>query len=189
MISAVGTTSLFGSDTLQPAERLAAGQRGASGKPDATAANGKAPPGKAGGKADVKPTDPTVLKLRARDTEVRAHEAAHIAAGGSFVRGAASFTYETGPDGKAYAVGGEVSIDTSPVPGDPQATIAKMAVIRAAALAPSDPSGQDISVAASASEQEAKARAELAQQKSAGAVAGKYEPAVDVVGSLVNASA
>ena len=56
-----------------------------------------------------------VRELQQSDAEVRRHEAAHAAAGGEFA-GAPTFTYQTGPDGKRYAVGGEVSIDTSPVP-------------------------------------------------------------------------
>ena len=80
-----------------------------------------------------------VAKLKQRDAEVRAHEQAHIAAGGHYVRGGANYEYQTGPDGKRYAVGGEVSIDTSPVPDDPQATITKMQTVRRAALAPAKP--------------------------------------------------
>ncbi len=104
-----------------------------------------------------------VADLKATDAAVRAHEAAHVGAGGSYVRGAASFTYREGPDGKQYAVGGEVSIDTSPVAGNPQATILKMITVRAAAMAPADPSAADRAVAAAASRQEAAARAELLQ--------------------------
>lgn len=81
-------------------------------------------------------------ELKVRDREVRAHEAAHQAVGGQYA-GAMSFTYQRGPDGAQYAVGGEVSIDVSPVEGDPQATIEKMRVVRAAAMAPAEPSGQD----------------------------------------------
>jgi len=106
-----------------------------------------------------------VQELKARDKEVRAHEMAHIAAGGHYVRGGASYEYETGPDGRKYAVGGEVSIDTSPVKNDPQATIQKMRVVRKAALAPAQPSGQDRAVAAKAAQQEIKAQMELREQK------------------------
>ena len=70
---------------------------------------------------------------------------------------------EKGPDGKNYAVGGEVSIDVSRVNGDPQATLAKARTIRAAALAPAQPSSQDFAVAAKAGQLEAEARAELAK--------------------------
>lgn len=106
-----------------------------------------------------------VDELKARDAEVKAHEQAHIAAGGSYVRGGASYDYQTGPDGKKYAVGGEVSIDTSPVEGDPQATIYKAQVILKAALAPAEPSGQDKSVASQARQMMASARKELMAEK------------------------
>lgn len=61
-------------------------------------------------------------ELQQRDAEVRAHEQAHLAAGGPHVTGGASYTYQKGPDGRQYAIGGQVSIDTSAVPGDPEAT-------------------------------------------------------------------
>jgi hypothetical protein len=106
-----------------------------------------------------------VAKLKARDQQVRAHEAAHMAAGGSLVRGGASFTYQQGPDGHRYAVGGEVSLDASEVPDNPQATLAKAQQLRAAALAPADPSGQDRAVAAQAATMAAQASAELATRR------------------------
>jgi len=77
-----------------------------------------------------------VQALKRADTEVRAHEMAHIAAGGQYVTSGARLEYRRGPDGINYAVAGEVSIDTSPVPGDPQATMEKMRRIKAAALGP-----------------------------------------------------
>ena len=107
----------------------------------------------------------TIAKLRARDREVRAHEQAHAAAAGGLAKGGPSFTYERGPDGRQYAVGGEVNIDSSPVSGDPEATLRKAAQIRAAALAPADPSPQDRAVAASATALEAQARQELQEKK------------------------
>jgi SprA-related family len=118
-----------------------------------------------------------VKELEKRDQVVRTHEAAHIAAGGQYVKGGATYQYQKGPDGKMYAVGGEVSIDTSPVKGDPQATVAKMETIKAAALAPADPSGQDRAVAAEASQEEAQARQEEAQQSTSGGkgASGKTE--------------
>ncbi len=64
-----------------------------------------------------------VTELQKRDKEVRQHEYAHIAAAGAYSQGV-SFQYQTGPDGRRYAVGGEVSIDTSPVHDNPDATIA-----------------------------------------------------------------
>ena len=103
-----------------------------------------------------------VRELKSTDQKVRAHEQAHLSAAGGLARSGASFSYETGPDGKRYAVGGEVNIDTSPVPDDPEATIAKANRIRAAALAPADPSPQDHQVAAAATKMAMQARSELA---------------------------
>ena len=55
-----------------------------------------------------------VDKLKQRDREVRAHEQAHISAGGSLVRDGPTFDYQYGPDAKKYAIGGHVNIETSP---------------------------------------------------------------------------
>ncbi len=104
--------------------------------------------------------------LKKRDAEVKAHERAHIAAGGPYVSGGASYEYERGPDNQNYAVGGEVSIDVS-AENTPEATIRKMQVVKRAALAPKDPSGQDRSVAAQATQAEARARIELQKERSA----------------------
>ena len=98
--------------------------------------------------------------LRSRDQAVRAHEAAHMAAGGGYITGGATYSYQRGPDGANYAVGGEVGIDTSPISGKPEETAAKMRIVRAAALAPSDPSAADLSVAAAATAIEADALAQ-----------------------------
>jgi len=103
-------------------------------------------------------------KLKARDREVHAHEAAHKSAAGNLASGNAQFEFTTGPDGKRYATGGEVSIDTAKVPDDPEATIEKAQTIRRAANAPAQPSAQDRSVAAAATQMEAEARQELAAQ-------------------------
>lgn len=104
-------------------------------------------------------------ELRARDAEVRAHEQAHLAAAGPYANGAPTFEFQTGPDGRQYAVGGEVSIDSSPVPGDPEATVRKAQTIKRAALAPSDPSAQDRQVAAQAAQLEAQARQQAKAEK------------------------
>ncbi len=105
-----------------------------------------------------------VNDLKKRDAEVKAHEQAHIAAGGAYVSGGASYEYEQGPDHQNYAVGGEVSIDTS-AENTPEATIRKMQIVKRAALAPQKPSGQDRSVAAQAAQAESRARIELRQQR------------------------
>ena len=102
-----------------------------------------------------------VTELQQRDQEVKSHEQAHVAAGGPLVRGGAHFEYKVGPDGQKYAVEGEVQIDTSEIPGDPESTIQKMQVIRSAALAPANPSAKDRSVAAEATRIENQARQEM----------------------------
>jgi len=90
-----------------------------------------------------------IEKLKLTDAKVRQHEQAHLAAAGGLAKGGASFSYQIGPDGKQYAVGGEVTIDTS-ILEDPKATSNKMHRVIAAAMAPADPSRQDYSIAASA---------------------------------------
>ncbi len=108
-----------------------------------------------------------VAQLAETDRRVHAHEQAHLAAAGGYARGGPSYSYVTGPDGKLYAVGGEVSIDTSPVPGNPEETIRKARAVEAAATAPVDPSPQDRAVAAAAAQLEVQAQMELMQEHSA----------------------
>lgn len=105
-----------------------------------------------------------IRELAARDREVRAHEQAHVAVGGQYA-GSPVYQYVRGPNGISYAVGGEVSISTGAVPGDPQATIIKAQQIRRAANAPAEPSSQDRRVAAEATRLEAEARSELRLQE------------------------
>jgi len=106
-----------------------------------------------------------VEELRAADAAVRTHEMAHIMAGGQYILRRANFSFVLGPDGKLYAVGGEVQIDTSEVPDDPEATIQKAQAVRRAALAPGNPSPADLRVAAAATRMEFEARMELARQR------------------------
>ncbi|MEY8262877.1 MAG: putative metalloprotease CJM1_0395 family protein [Bermanella sp.] len=101
-----------------------------------------------------------IQKLAERDRAVRAHEQAHQSVAGEFA-GAMSLSTERGPDGKQYAVAGEVLIDTSEVANDPRATQDKAQTIRRAALAPADPSSQDRRVAALANQMAVAARADL----------------------------
>jgi len=123
----------------------------------------------------AKPTDETkdaetkaaedyeLRQLQAADQEVRTHEAAHKAAAGPH-GGAVSFDYKKGSDGRLYAVGGEVSIDSSSE-NTPEATIAKMRQVQTAAMAPASPSGQDRAVAAAASAKGTEAARELQNEK------------------------
>ena len=103
-----------------------------------------------------------VLDLQSRDAEVKAHESAHQSGGAS--TGAATFSYQQGPDGKMYAIGGEVSISVKSG-STPQETIANARAVMSAALAPADPSGQDQAVASSAAMMIAKAEQQIAKEK------------------------
>ena len=104
-----------------------------------------------------------VRDLATRDSEVRSHEAAHQAAGGGMT-GAASYTYQQGPDGKMYAIGGEVSISMKSG-STPEETIANARQVAAAAMAAGNPSPQDFSVASSARVMEMKAQQQLNKER------------------------
>jgi hypothetical protein len=106
-------------------------------------------------------------ELAKADHDVRAHERAHVAAAGLYAVGGPEYRYELGPDGRRYAVSGEVPIDVSEVPGDPEATEQKMDRVRRAALAPANPSPQDRQVAAQAERIAARARQEIADERAA----------------------
>ena len=131
-----------------------------------------------------------IQELKKIDREVRRHEQAHRAAAGGLAVSGPQFQFVTGPDGKRYAVAGEVKIDTSSIPNDPEATIRKARQIRKAALAPQNPSSQDRRVAAEASRLEFEARMELAKKKQKGTtlynrfgegvVINSYTPGVDI---------
>ncbi|MGB1237159.1 MAG: putative metalloprotease CJM1_0395 family protein [Pseudomonadales bacterium] len=99
-------------------------------------------------------------ELAARDREVKTHEQTHAAVGAPYTS-SPSYTYTNGPDGRLYATGGEVSIDTSPVENDPQATLEKAQVIIRAALSVAEPSNADRQAAAEAKSLALQARAEL----------------------------
>lgn len=117
-----------------------------------------------------------VQDLQSRDREVRGHEAAHQGAGGGMT-GAASFTYQQGPDGRMYAIGGEVPISI-PAGSTPEETIRNARQVIAAAMAPSDPSEQDFAVASSATVMMMKAqqqKAKEAQEELLGQAAYKNE--------------
>lgn len=120
----------------------------------------------------TEPEQKQVRELAATDRDVRAHEAAHQAVGGSLA-GGASFRYVTGPDGVRYAVGGEVPISLGTVADDPEATIRNAEQVKAAALAPAQPSAQDRSVAGEATQIIAQAQLELLLQRAASLKAEK----------------
>ncbi|MDN3560850.1 SprA-related family protein [Halomonas sp. FeN2] len=138
--------------------------------PKTTSASEESSSAEAGPKrADGTPMAPEEIQLldqlKQTDREVRQHEMAHQTVGGAYT-GGASYEYEVGPDGKRYAVAGEVPIDYGPVPNDPQATIEKMQTVIAAAMAPADPSPKDHQVAAQARQYLLEAKLEASMQRS-----------------------
>ena len=140
-------------------------------------AEGRAAALESGAVGELSPEQRAILnEMQARDPEVRSHEMAHMAAAGGHASGA-SYSYQTGPDGKQYAIGGSVQVDTTPE-ATPDRTIAKAQRIRAAALAPADPSAADRAVAASASRMEMAARMEVEQEaaREAGAARARNSP-------------
>jgi len=168
------------SNYARPAEVVHENRNGATADTDKTTANSthtqrtrqvQTLPGQNKNNPDGSPRDAVELSMEAqeirvlqlRDREVRAHEAAHAAAGGAYA-GSPSYTFERGADGQTYAVGGSVSIDISPVKGDPEATLQKAQQVRAAALAPAQPSSQDMMVAQKAQAMAATARNEISHQ-------------------------
>ena len=159
----------------------------------AVSASGSAPPpartSAKGGKSDADLA--IIAQLTVTDRHVRAHEQAHLAAAGPYATGGPSYIHQQGPDGKLYVVGGEVTLDDSPVSGDPAATIEKEKTVIAAANAPADPSSQDRAVAAAAATMEASAQQELRQQQDQQASAGgsqaaaAYSPPLNEVGQIL----
>lgn len=167
--------SSAGAHSPETGHRAAAGVTPArDGAPTSPARVEQASATKKAGNGTTGPQDPNQLseeeqkqvqELKRRDAEVRAHEQAHAMVGGAHA-GAPSYEYTTGPDGKRYAIGGEVQIDASPEK-TPEATIRKMEIVIRAALAPAEPSPQDRQVAQKAQQQRAQAQIELAKQREA----------------------
>lgn len=119
-----------------------------------------------GDEAETAPgeSDTELSELKQRDREVRQHEQTHAAMGGSYAS-APSYEFQRGPDGQQYAVGGQVNIDITPIPGDPQATLQKMQVVRRAAMAPAQPSAADRQVAQEAANQAREAQSEIREEQ------------------------
>lgn len=132
-------------------------------------------------KEEVQAEQEQIQALAARDREVRAHEQAHAAVAGQYAS-SPTYSFVRGPDGVSYAVAGEVEVDTSPIPGDPEATLRKAQQLRRAANAPAEPSAQDGRVAALAAQMELEARAELRAQEVAEAEQREPELASEKTG-------
>lgn len=127
-------------------------------------------------------------ELRARDADVRQHEQAHMATGGALVSGGASYSYQEGPDGKQYAIGGEVSIRLASGQS-PEETLANAKQVAAAALAPVDPSGQDRAVAAEAGQMAREAQAAIDKQQQEKLQQARHNPAISTAKAIFAAIA
>ena len=163
----------------EPGSAPAAGSNDKASDPAAPADEQGTKPGEL-----TKEQEAQVAELQKRDREVRAHENAHAAVGGAYA-GSPTYVFTTGPDGKQYATGGSVSIDTSPIPNDPAATVQKMATVIRAALAPAEPSAQDRNVAQAAQAKMAIAQAQAQEQRfdtatvAAGGLPSDNDPSLD----------
>ena len=103
---------------------------------------------------DLDPAEEAVVnQLRARDSAVRQEEKAHAAAAGSY-GSAPQYTYQIGPDGNAYAIGGHVDVSAS-LSGSAEDRDRALATLQNAALAPNAPSGADMAAFRQASLQRA----------------------------------
>ncbi|MBL1320168.1 MAG: hypothetical protein COA63_003790 [Methylophaga sp.] len=127
-----------------------------------------------------------IKQLKTRDSIVRAHEMAHITAGHGITQGSANFSFQRGPNGIQYAIGGEVQIDTSKITGDPVATLKKAVQIQTAALAPLQPSSQDRTIAANAAQMAIEARSEIKQQPTESESPDDFSSAEKTVGELLD---
>ncbi len=114
-----------------------------------------------------------VRELQERDREVRAHEQAHKRAAGQLATGGPTYEYTQGPDGRRYAIGGEVQIRI-PEGNTPEETARIARQAQRAALAPTSPSSQDRAVAARAAQ---KARQAELEQASASEETGETDDA------------
>lgn len=102
-----------------------------------------------------------IRQLQMTEQEVIKHEQAHKSVGGDLT-GPVSYTYTNGPDKRRYIDGGEVSIQIKEG-STPEETLSILQRVRDAALAPADPSPQDLRVAASATSQMQQVRSEIAK--------------------------
>jgi hypothetical protein len=87
-----------------------------------------------------------VTRLQQRDQQVRQEEKIHAAIAGDLC-GAISYTFQRGPDGRQYAVGGSVGIRAVTRSGDPAEASNIAGRLAAAAVAPTNPSAQDYATA------------------------------------------
>ncbi len=112
------------------------------------------------------PADPesnkqkAIEQLKSRDKEVRIHEMSHSTNPELIKIGSAQFDYTIGPDGKAYATGGRVTLSTGSSK-TPEEALAKAEALKRASMAPGEPSSQDFQALNAAQSMEYEARNQI----------------------------
>ena len=117
-----------------------------------------------------------VNQLKAQQAAAQLAVQAQLQAAGGYSSGV-TYQYARGPDGTTYVVGGSVSFDTQSIPGNPNATIAKMETVRRAALSSPQLSAAALQALASADVAIAQADAALRSGQSTGSALGAYAAA------------
>lgn len=105
-----------------------------------------------------------LAELKQTDAQVKAHEHAHKSTAAGLTTSGPNYEYETGPDGKKYAVAGDVNVSYQKS-SDPEVNLKNAQQLKAAALAPADPSSQDRKVAMQADREIAQARQEIMEEQ------------------------
>jgi hypothetical protein len=82
-------------------------------------------------------------KFKSMDSKVRSHEQLHSSL--ATTSSSINYTYQIGPDGKAYVNGGYVKLDTS-MPSDPKQAMVKLDEIKKASTASPQMSAADASI-------------------------------------------
>lgn len=96
---------------------------------------------------DEKDYERVLSRYKESDAQIRQHEQAHAAA--SPYASTPDYSYSVGPDGKLYATGGEVRVDTS-MPKDKEAAAHKLDELDQLSSAPNDLSAADAQISRTA---------------------------------------
>ena len=113
-------------------------------------------------------------RLQARDARIRAKEMARLGAAGSLALSGARFRFEVGPDGRKYAVDGEVRVDTAHE-GDPERNLEKARQLQVTALAGPNLLSTDPALSALARRLALMAYADLARRENLEELNGKAD--------------
>ncbi len=95
---------------------------------------------------DEKDYERVLSRYKDSDAQIRQHEQAHAS---SLTASTPDYDYQVGPDGKLYATGGEVRIDTS-IPDDEKAAAFKLSQMQDASSAPNELSAADAQISRTA---------------------------------------